>query len=195
MFPYFRARRFSPSPLVGEGEQPCSVSSDFWVPRGVAFNHGVHDGQQLAHAGHDHHFRRFAGSLEALGQGLDHRIAALGADCGHVQDTAHIGTTAPDVPLPAVFPAVTVERCNADQFGDLASVQLPDLGAAAKHRAAGDLTHPRNAQQHVDRKSTRLNSSHVKISYAVFCLKKKKKKKNSSTLKKKKKKTNTKNKN
>src|SRR5215475_5424399 len=29
-----------------------------------------------------------------------------------------------------------------------------------------------------DRKSTRLNSSHVKISYAVFCLKKKKKKNN-----------------
>src|SRR5690606_40515620 len=29
-----------------------------------------------------------------------------------------------------------------------------------------------------DRKSTRLNSSHVKISYAVFCLKKKKKTKN-----------------
>src|SRR5436305_3461688 len=28
-----------------------------------------------------------------------------------------------------------------------------------------------------DRKSTRLNSSHVRISYAVFCLKKKKKKK------------------
>src|SRR5690606_41800656 len=28
-----------------------------------------------------------------------------------------------------------------------------------------------------DRKSTRLNSSHVKISYAVFCLKKKKKRK------------------
>src|SRR5690349_24881995 len=30
----------------------------------------------------------------------------------------------------------------------------------------------------IDRKSTRLNSSHVEISYAVFCLKKKKKKKN-----------------
>src|SRR5438874_8428123 len=29
-------------------------------------------------------------------------------------------------------------------------------------------------QQHGDRKSTRLNSSHVEISYAVFCLKKKK---------------------
>src|SRR5690349_22761483 len=29
----------------------------------------------------------------------------------------------------------------------------------------------------IDRKSTRLNSSHVEISYAVFCLKKKKRKK------------------
>src|SRR5207302_8317884 len=33
---------------------------------------------------------------------------------------------------------------------------------------------PANVQK-LDRKSTRLNSSHVKISYAVFCLKKKKK--------------------
>src|SRR5438067_7379955 len=33
-----------------------------------------------------------------------------------------------------------------------------------------------------DRKSTRLNSSHVSISYAVFCLKKKKKKINYRTV-------------
>src|SRR5208283_5847935 len=38
-----------------------------------------------------------------------------------------------------------------------------------------------------DRKSTRLNSSHITISYAVFCLKKKKKKNNHSLNKKKKK--------
>src|SRR5207249_11960967 len=31
------------------------------------------------------------------------------------------------------------------------------------------------AAEYIDRKSTRLNSSHVSISYAVFCLKKKKK--------------------
>src|SRR5438034_3274221 len=36
---------------------------------------------------------------------------------------------------------------------------------------------PRDSQR-TDRKSTRLNSSHTVISYAVFCLKKKKKKKN-----------------
>src|SRR5690554_7703794 len=35
----------------------------------------------------------------------------------------------------------------------------------------------RTNHRSTDRKSTRLNSSHVRISYAVFCLKKKKKKK------------------
>src|SRR5690606_39566385 len=35
--------------------------------------------------------------------------------------------------------------------------------------------HDFDEHNRVDRKSTRLNSSHVKISYAVFCLKKKKK--------------------
>src|SRR5690349_21978622 len=33
---------------------------------------------------------------------------------------------------------------------------------------------PRSVRADIDRKSTRLNSSHVEISYAVFCLKKKK---------------------
>src|SRR5688572_31121579 len=47
-------------------------------------------------------------------------------------------------------------------------------------KAAGvreNLTWP--SPQRVDRKSTRLNSSHSQISYAVFCLKKKKKQKTS----------------
>src|SRR5688572_31879722 len=40
---------------------------------------------------------------------------------------------------------------------------------------------PRYAGYSTDRKSTRLNSSHSQISYAVFCLKKKKKKKKKET--------------
>src|SRR5690554_7710742 len=39
------------------------------------------------------------------------------------------------------------------------------------------LAHHEKILTGVDRKSTRLNSSHVRISYAVFCLKKKKNKK------------------
>src|SRR6266436_8694110 len=48
--------------------------------------------------------------------------------------------------------------------------------------------HQRTTRGTRDRKSTRLNSSHGYISYAVFCLKKKKKKKNALTYTKKKKK-------
>src|SRR5438445_7479706 len=44
---------------------------------------------------------------------------------------------------------------------------------------------PRRAEVERDRKSTRLNSSHANISYAVFCLKKKKKKKTKKNKKKK----------
>src|SRR2546427_8445928 len=40
------------------------------------------------------------------------------------------------------------------------------------------------ARRSLDRKSTRLNSSHSQISYAVFCLKKKKKKQNKNTINK-----------
>src|SRR5207244_5047860 len=65
--------------------------------------------------------------------------------------------------------------------------ELPDLNldlpggqprVFAAGRAAGDDT-PHGEHElasHTDRKSTRLNSSHQIISYAVFCLKKKKKK-------------------
>src|SRR5690606_40305446 len=44
------------------------------------------------------------------------------------------------------------------------------VGMGAAHQQDAVVAKQRNA---ADRKSTRLNSSHVKISYAVFCLKKK----------------------
>src|SRR3989475_3585113 len=47
----------------------------------------------------------------------------------------------------------------------------PHVGVIIIHRTANYLQH----QGCTDRKSTRLNSSHSQISYAVFCLKKKKK--------------------
>src|SRR2546426_9907602 len=52
-----------------------------------------------------------------------------------------------------------------------ATHELLSAGAAAERRQSPALA--RLQQQ--DRKSTRLNSSHLVISYAVFCLKKKKK--------------------
>src|SRR5690606_1297629 len=55
---------------------------------------------------------------------------------------------------------------DAVKEGDLlASIDSPELRSRLAQEEAS-----------LDRKSTRLNSSHVKISYAVFCLKKKKQK-------------------
>src|SRR5207302_11410911 len=65
-----------------------------------------------------------------------------------------------------------IRRCH--HIGDEPLVAGAIL--ARDHRRLGN---PGMAQQ--DRKSTRLNSSHVKISYVVFCLKKKKKNKKAHT--------------
>src|SRR5438128_3788135 len=65
-------------------------------------------------------------------------------------------------------PAIAVVR--HPQRGRCADLQPRRLSAVDGGGAA--------QARHPDRKSTRLNSSHGSISYAVFCLKKKKKQKN-----------------
>src|SRR5437868_9470030 len=71
-----------------------------------------------------------------------------------------------DPPLGAI--AVLHQVADAAQFEKRHAVQRADVGRRCPYH--------RYAQRaEADRKSTRLNSSHVSISYAVFCLKKKKK--------------------
>src|SRR5439155_12953622 len=65
-------------------------------------------------------------------------------------------------------------RVFAQRYGEPAQRHR----GAEQHEHLGDLPEPAViGAKRRDRKSTRLNSSHVAISYAVFCLKKKKKKK------------------
>src|SRR5207249_10536083 len=59
-------------------------------------------------------------------------------------------------------------RIGLDRDRPLERRQLPEHARAAAQRDVAQ------AFEGQDRKSTRLNSSHVSISYAVFCLKKKK---------------------
>src|SRR5947209_15680233 len=58
--------------------------------------------------------------------------------------------------------------CNLIRIS-LTTTMLPDAQRSSRVRASRRSFHPRPR----DRKSTRLNSSHANISYAVFCLKKK----------------------
>src|SRR5690348_17809207 len=77
-------------------------------------------------------------------------------------------------PRSTLFPYTTLFRSAPQRHQVPQWTSLADLDADAErvHRSERALVrvHP-----HGDRKSTRLNSSHPSISYAVFCLKKKKK--------------------
>src|SRR3712207_7727633 len=93
-------------------------------------------------------------------------------------------------PRSTLFPYTTLFRSGGAHRGGhraagRAAVRGPDEGGArdagrprnrpqGRRRRAQEVPHLHQA----DRKSTRLNSSHANISYAVFCLKKKKKHKN-----------------
>src|SRR5438105_6275801 len=89
-------------------------------------------------------------------------------------------------PRSTLFPYTTLFRSvrGAADAGPARRGQRPGAGAARRTEDAvlPDRAGWRAAVQR-DRKSTRLNSSHEWISYAVFCLKKKKKNKRSISYK------------
>src|SRR2546429_2533296 len=78
-------------------------------------------------------------------------------------------------PRSTLFPYTTLFRSNGAGLDlDVGTASLPESEFAATQRLSSeDLALP-DLEPVTDRKSTRLNSSHGYISYAVFCLKKKK---------------------
>src|SRR3712207_8065928 len=93
-------------------------------------------------------------------------------------------------PRSTLFPYTTLFRSREGSRG-----RAPGDGGGGDHRprrrplrayqdaAADHRDDPRRQGPRQDRKSTRLNSSHANISYAVFCLKKKKKTITSTVIK------------
>src|SRR5688572_32130322 len=87
-------------------------------------------------------------------------------------------------PISTLFPYTTLFRSPDYKalVGD-ASDNIPGVPGVGQKTATillqrfGSIESLIERIEEVDRKSTRLNSSHSQISYAVFCLKKKKKKK------------------
>src|SRR5207253_10466554 len=96
------------------------------------------------------------------------------------QSLPRFSSTIPHPPTPPLFPYTTLFRSSPSL-----SIALCPCPLRAGHRrtlppgedparaATGIMTDPAHLGERGDRKSTRLNSSHVAISYAVFCLKKK----------------------
>src|SRR5690349_23635281 len=93
----------------------------------------------------------------------------------------------PRPPRSTLFPYTTLFRsgnvhgmANMMSFQTYSSLANNCLNARTQFTGYSNGNQPGNVcagEQSSDRKSTRLNSSHVEISYAVFCLKKKKKRK------------------
>src|SRR5258705_10313447 len=83
-------------------------------------------------------------------------------------------------PRSTLFPYTTLFRSPARQGHRAPPGRAPGgarLLRPRRHSARGLEQGAGAGRDEQDRKSTRLNSSHLGISYAVFCLKKKKKKK------------------
>src|SRR5258707_7981889 len=74
-------------------------------------------------------------------------------------------------PRSTLFPYTTLFRSSRANFPS--GLRLAGVGAGVRGTARNEPAHEFEKR---DRKSTRLNSSHANISYAVFCLKKKKNK-------------------
>src|SRR3712207_8567714 len=83
-------------------------------------------------------------------------------------------------PRSTLFPYTTLFRSQADVIQLVVVGEHVEAVRGARRVAPGHrVAHPQHARvlavlEPEDRKSTRLNSSHANISYAVFCLKKKK---------------------
>src|SRR3712207_7977992 len=85
-------------------------------------------------------------------------------------------------PRSTLFPYTTLFRSSAARLHHTNIVPVFGVGAhAGVHYYSMQFIHGTGLDvvlrdlRRLDRKSTRLNSSHANISYAVFCLKKKKK--------------------
>src|SRR2546422_7340507 len=89
-----------------------------------------------------------------------------------IRDVAVTGVQTCALPISPVLLAARVRVADPGALDDVAAALRADASVAAVERNAIAWSHVAGAPR--DRKSTRLNSSHGYISYAVFCLKKKK---------------------
>src|SRR5205085_11177542 len=105
-------------------------------------------------------------------------------DSQHYIAVTHSSVLLPPPPTSSLFPYTTLFRSPRPLTSKPRSDGYPAPRSQKAQRSAAKCHPPRSSDRRMtfccgalsllDRKSTRLNSSHSQISYAVFCLKKKK---------------------
>src|SRR6266496_2631569 len=198
-FPIHRQANPPREPAAGAGDVVDPVGGD-------AHEYGLallaHGAAHVPHFGFDHDDRVLLDSIADLVEHLivysdlmrrgtireleDHHAAALSPL--NPYRFHHPGDQLRARPALALRRGREAAQVRPDETPDLGAVHGEGVPREIEPQARFLLAQAlRLFPQRRDRKSTRLNSSHVEISYAVFCLKKKKKKKNSRQQLKKKK--------
>src|SRR3712207_5125092 len=179
LFPYTTLFR-SPTPLYHAARLSHEVGHDVWLKREDLMHTGSHKinnalGQVL--------LARRMGKTRIIaetgagqhGVGTATACALLGIECVVYMGSEDIRRQRPNVERMKLLGAEVVSvESGARTLKEAVSEAIRDWVASAgeTHYVIGSAVGP--APYPADRKSTRLNSSHANISYAVFCLKKKK---------------------
>jgi hypothetical protein len=98
--------------------------------------HEVCGFDELSHDGDDGDLGRFSGVAQALGEGFEARVEALGGDGGQVEHVARASPSAADEGLALPLSRLSIEGRYAEQGGGLPAPEVSQFGHADQQ--AGD---------------------------------------------------------
>jgi hypothetical protein len=104
--------------------------------------HGIEDGQQLAHGGDEGQMGGFAGFAQTAIEALECGIVLDADEASHVERRPDLDATALDFTLAAISAAVVVDWGDANQGGDLVAIDLAESGSSAIRVRATTLPMP-----------------------------------------------------
>lgn len=113
------------------------------------FYHRVENCQQFAHASDQGDLCWFTRLAQSFVESFDDDITSAGDQGSHVEHCPHAGAAAPDTATAPECTAVSIERCDPYQRGNLLTVELSQLRQISDQGAADHRSDTRNALKQV----------------------------------------------
>jgi hypothetical protein len=113
------------------------------------FDHGVENREQLAHAGDQSDFERFALGLEPFVEISNHGIVSSSDQGCHVQSAAHRSSATPDATAAFKRATVAVEGSQTHQRRNLFTIEGAEFWQLGQQGAAGDWADCRSTAQNI----------------------------------------------
>ena len=133
--------------MVGRALSDCFTHGG--SPGGLMFEHGIQNGNELAHASGERHLRCFPGCTEALVESLEIRIKTYSDESAHVEHCTYLPASAPDPARASRAAAIAVERRNPGQGRDLLAIECSQLGQISEQGSTGSLADPWHRAQEI----------------------------------------------